>query len=103
MRPKSGRSAKSLPRANPQMERSSPARVKASQPTRRAHPRSERSARRSRKKRTTGRPPPSRPSKRRSEEHTSELQSLMRSSYAVFCLKKKNIEKENDAHEKHAQ
>src|SRR3546814_1026904 len=26
--------------------------------------------------------------KRRSEEHTSELQSLMRSSYAVFCLKK---------------
>src|SRR3546814_10839196 len=30
----------------------------------------------------------------RSEEHTSELQSLMRSSYAVFCLKKKkNINK----------
>src|SRR3546814_9716223 len=28
--------------------------------------------------------------KKRSEEHTSELQSLMRSSYAVFCLKKKN-------------
>src|SRR3546814_5059457 len=28
-------------------------------------------------------------SRRRSEEHTSELQSLMRSSYAVFCLKKK--------------
>src|SRR3546814_2096525 len=27
---------------------------------------------------------------RRSEEHTSELQSLMRSSYAVFCLKNKN-------------
>src|SRR3546814_1205708 len=27
----------------------------------------------------------------RSEEHTSELQSLMRSSYAVFCLKKKKI------------
>src|SRR3546814_4359966 len=27
--------------------------------------------------------------KARSEEHTSELQSLMRSSYAVFCLKKK--------------
>src|SRR3546814_4959699 len=27
----------------------------------------------------------------RSEEHTSELQSLMRNSYAVFCLKKKNI------------
>src|SRR3546814_6190950 len=31
--------------------------------------------------------------KARSEEHTSELQSLMRISYAVFCLKKKNIEK----------
>src|SRR3546814_1307224 len=27
----------------------------------------------------------------RSEEHTSELQSLMRISYAVFCLKKKNM------------
>src|SRR3546814_10805338 len=27
----------------------------------------------------------------RSEEHTSELQSLMRNSYAVFCLKKKNL------------
>src|SRR3546814_7506916 len=27
----------------------------------------------------------------RSEQHTSELQSLMRTSYAVFCLKKKNI------------
>src|SRR3546814_1664917 len=29
----------------------------------------------------------------RSEEHTSELQSLMRISYAVFCLKKKNASK----------
>src|SRR3546814_7288829 len=29
--------------------------------------------------------------KSRSEEHTSELQSLMRISYAVFCLNKKNI------------
>src|SRR3546814_10070302 len=29
----------------------------------------------------------------RSEEHTSELQSLMRISYAVFCLKKKKIDK----------
>src|SRR3546814_2750790 len=28
----------------------------------------------------------------RSEEHTSELQSLMRISYAVFCLKKKNAQ-----------
>src|SRR3546814_7323450 len=33
----------------------------------------------------------SRTSARRSEEHTSELQSLMRISYAVFCLKKKII------------
>src|SRR3546814_3451962 len=31
---------------------------------------------------------------RRSEEHTSELQSLMRISYAVFCLKKKKKQKE---------
>src|SRR3546814_5641206 len=31
----------------------------------------------------------------RSEEHTSELQSLMRNSYAVLCLKKKNITKDN--------
>src|SRR3546814_3036733 len=31
------------------------------------------------------------PNRVRSEEHTSELQSLMRLSYAVFCLKKKNI------------
>src|SRR3546814_7791542 len=31
----------------------------------------------------------------RSEEHTSELQSLMRSSYAVFCLKKNKINHNN--------
>src|SRR3546814_2824558 len=31
----------------------------------------------------------------RSEEHTSELQSLMRISYAVFCLKKKKTKKKN--------
>src|SRR3546814_5792666 len=35
----------------------------------------------------------------RSEEHTSELQSLMRISYAVFCLKKKKREKHNTKHE----
>src|SRR3546814_4824707 len=34
--------------------------------------------------------------RKRSEEHTSELQSLMRISYAVFCLKKKN--KTSDTH-----
>src|SRR3546814_3594019 len=32
----------------------------------------------------------------RSEEHTSELQSLMRSSYAVFCLKKKEDTSSNN-------
>src|SRR3546814_7916937 len=32
---------------------------------------------------------PDRETQHRSEEHTSELQSLMRNSYAVFCLKKK--------------
>src|SRR3546814_5022949 len=43
--------------------------------------------------------------RRRSEEHTSELQSLMRISYAVFCLKKKttkpctnNLEQPNEQH-----
>src|SRR3546814_8880357 len=34
----------------------------------------------------------------RSEEHTSELQSLMRISYAVFCLKKKNKHISNYLH-----
>src|SRR3546814_6805014 len=34
----------------------------------------------------------------RSEEHTSELQSLMRISYAVFCLKKKKIEPLSEMH-----
>src|SRR3546814_1221434 len=32
----------------------------------------------------------------RAEEHTSELQSLMRTSYAVFCLKKKNNNKQTN-------
>src|SRR3546814_9680319 len=43
----------------------------------------------------------------RSEEHTSELQSLMRISYAVFCLKKKNknhmITKHYNKHMRHLQ
>src|SRR3546814_6172378 len=34
----------------------------------------------------------------RSEEHTSELQSLMRISYAVFCLKKKTNKQKNTKH-----
>src|SRR3546814_8102174 len=37
---------------------------------------------------------------RRSEEHTSELQSLMRISYAVFCLKKKNTQKRGETQTK---
>src|SRR3546814_4117200 len=40
---------------------------------------------------STARPAPS--TAGRSEEHTSELQSLMRISYAVFCLKKKKNKK----------
>src|SRR3546814_3640600 len=36
--------------------------------------------------------------RRRSEEHTSELQSLMRISYAVFCLKKKKHQHKNIIH-----
>src|SRR3546814_8586681 len=52
--------------------------------------RSDRIRRRGREHRTS--PPAARHARRvrRSEEHTSELQSLMRISYAVFCLKKKN-------------
>src|SRR3546814_1854481 len=41
----------------------------------------------------TRKPRRARSSTFRSEEHTSELQSLMRISYAVFCLKKQNIKK----------
>src|SRR3546814_3913242 len=39
----------------------------------------------------------------RSEEHTSELQSLMRISYAVFCLKKKKSKTNNITHNKNKQ
>src|SRR3546814_8763738 len=40
----------------------------------------------------TGDAPPADPARwSRSEEHTSELQSLMRTSYAAFCLKKKTL------------
>src|SRR3546814_3907822 len=38
------------------------------------------------------------PGANRSEEHTSELQSLMRISYAVFCLKKKKKKQEKSRH-----
>src|SRR3546814_9469235 len=39
----------------------------------------------------------------RSEEHTSELQSLMRISYAVFCLKKKKTKNNKDTTSQHQQ
>src|SRR3546814_8060342 len=39
----------------------------------------------------------------RSEEHTSELQSLMRISYAVFCLKKKNLHVTNNQPNRNSQ
>src|SRR3546814_8162032 len=42
-------------------------------------------------------------SSRRSEEHTSELQSLMRISYAVFCLQKKKKQKETSTQKTHKQ
>src|SRR3546814_4685357 len=38
----------------------------------------------------------------RSEEHTSELQSLMRISYAVFCLKKKKLADTTSSHTHHS-
>src|SRR3546814_1860147 len=43
---------------------------------------------------TMSEPPPASSTSCRSEEHTSELQSLMRISYAVFCLKKKKRRKQ---------
>src|SRR3546814_1485634 len=58
-----------------------------------------RTRRRSRNRRGSGctpRPQPSSPRRRRSEEHTSELQSLMRISYAVFCLKKKTKQQQQN-------
>src|SRR3546814_9395551 len=39
--------------------------------------------------------------RRRSEEHTSELQSLMRNSYAVFCLQKKTQTCDSNEHTNH--
>src|SRR3546814_1496294 len=51
--------------------------------------RSRAAARTRRAARTAAVEVPVRPSRSRSEEHTSELQSLMRTSYAVFCLKNK--------------
>src|SRR3546814_1227878 len=44
---------------------------------------------------------PARGQCRRSEEHTSELQSLMRISYAVFCLKKKKTRQSQNTTDNH--
>src|SRR3546814_8447452 len=44
---------------------------------------------------------PTSPRRERPEEHTSELQSLMRSSYAVFCLKKNNKNCTSEAENTH--
>src|SRR3546814_4899788 len=72
--------------AAPARPRQSPARHR---PDREAPRVRESASSRYRASRTTGRAG-HRASADRSEEHTSELQSLMRISYAVFCLKKKN-------------
>src|SRR3546814_4264396 len=48
--------------------------------------------------RRPGRPVPAKSERHRSEEHTSELQSLMRISYAVFCLKKNKTTKKDMTH-----
>src|SRR3546814_4151078 len=48
---------------------------------------------------TASRPWPRSRAASRSEEHTSELQSLMRISYAVFCLKKKRTDNDTDVEE----
>src|SRR3546814_3912024 len=55
----------------------------------------------SRTERGAGRGPAASPS--RSEEHTSELQSLMRISYAVFCLKKKKTSTHRQYTQTHSQ
>src|SRR3546814_2657281 len=59
-----------------------------------SHDRSATRARHSRAAPRTGTARADRPPASRSEEHTSELQSLMRISYAVFCLKKKKKKKQ---------
>src|SRR3546814_5258449 len=50
---------------------------------------------------TRAKPPHMVDQPRRSEEHTSELQSLMRISYAVFCLKKKHTTEHTSARVAH--
>src|SRR3546814_4125532 len=78
----------SADRARPDHWGRRPPRIAYRAPVRAAHARG----------RAGRRHPPARPGSVRSEEHTSELQSLMRSSYAVFCLKKKNKPQSINAH-----
>src|SRR3546814_1504986 len=61
----------------------------------RRHPRGPRAARIGR---VGGSGPSKEPTTHKSEEHTSELQSLMRISYAVFCLKKKKTYQTHTTH-----
>src|SRR3546814_1679006 len=69
----------------------------APRPSRRHGPKCSKSSPRSKSRaRRSGRFPP--PRGTRSEEHTAELQSLMRISYAVFCLQKKKITRQHAAH-----
>src|SRR3546814_981352 len=63
-----------------------------SPPARKAAPRGSRQAHSSENSRTA---------RQRSEEHTSELQSLMRNSYAVFCLKQKKHIQHTNPHNHH--
>src|SRR3546814_3854800 len=65
---------------------------------RRTRPASRSCARRTRWAIAARAPPRSRRCSSRSEEHTSELQSLMRISYAVFCFKKKKRKKTTIEH-----
>src|SRR3546814_10309305 len=79
------------PRAQAVSARGGAPRLGAARPLwRHAPDRASRSCRRTRRRGRHRDPRTRLSADRRSEEHTSELQSLMRISYAVFCLKKKN-------------
>src|SRR3546814_5162977 len=69
-----------------------------SDPRRRLHPPHRRIG--ARRRRHHDARPLAEPQPQRSEEHTSELQSLMRISYAVFCLKKKKTKPTNQMQNK---
>src|SRR3546814_2827894 len=85
LRCRSGRNRSSADRPKARRDRSRDRRWRSDREGRNRSPRPAATAR----DRTHYRPPRPCPARWRSEEHTSELQSLMRISYAVFCLKKK--------------